>query len=256
MFSKVIRPVAQLARASCWQNAYKAALPKTLTSSSMPVYSFSTQLEKTEKAHQKLFKAIEKEHKFEKDNYQSDESIAEFLKEKKFELIDKESESRMELYKKQGDIAVTIAFNARSPPQQQDEAAPEENQAQPPGAQGAEEEQQDYQDYCDFTVYVEGKNGALVFECSSFDAELSVHSVNPIKDVKTHKAQSRVQRISDDYQGPDFSTLDERLQTSLVEYLKSVGVDEETTSFVEHVSLDKEQRLYMNWLAEVKKALQ
>jgi hypothetical protein len=40
--------------------------------------------------------------------------------------------------------------------------------------------------------------------------------------------------------GPSFNTLDERLQTSLIEYLKGLGVDEEAAAFIEHVSLDKE----------------
>lgn len=42
-----------------------------------------------------------------------------------------------------------------------------------------------------------------------------------------------------------------RLQASMMEYLKGYGVTEEVAALVEHLSLDKEQRLYMNWLKEV-----
>ena len=68
---------------------------------------------------------------------------------------------------------------------------------------------------------------------------------------------TKLQRMSHDYTGPNFNTLDEvflfkifkliikRLQTSLIEYMKSMGIDEELAAFVEHVSLDKENKLYI-----------
>ena len=49
----------------------------------------------------------------------------------------------------------------------------------------------------------------------------------------------------DTYVGPDFTTLDERIQTATTEYLESFGVDEHLCAFVECMSLDKDQRLYM-----------
>lgn len=112
------------------------------------------------------------------------------------------------------------------------------------------------QDYCDFLVYVVKPNGkAIAYDCSSFDSEIQVNGVTLVDDVEAHKQSNRYDRISNSYNGPDFNTLDERLQTSLVEYLKAVGVNEEVAAFIEHVSLDKEQRLYMKWLKDVQKFL-
>lgn len=54
------------------------------------------------------------------------------------------------------------------------------------------------------------------------------------------------------YPGPDFSTLDERIQSSLSEYLEGYGVNEHLAAFVEVMSLDKDQRLYMNWLQNLR----
>ena len=54
------------------------------------------------------------------------------------------------------------------------------------------------------------------------------------------------------YAGPDFSTLDERIQTSLTEYLEGYGINEHLAAFVEVMSLDKDQRLYMQWLSNLK----
>lgn len=45
----------------------------------------------------------------------------------------------------------------------------------------------------------------------------------------------------------------QRLQTGLQEYLRGFGITEELATFIEHVSLDKEQRLYIKWLNDVQK---
>jgi len=39
----------------------------------------------------------------------------------------------------------------------------------------------------------------------------------------------------------------------LVEYLQSFGINEELGIFVEHYSLEKEQKLYVNWLKNMQK---
>ena len=62
----------------------------------------------------------------------------------------------------------------------------------------------------------------------------------------------RFERQMKGYTGPDFSTLDERIQTALSEYLDGYGINEHLAAFVECMSLDKDQRLYMRWLTELK----
>jgi len=47
-------------------------------------------------------------------------------------------------------------------------------------------------------------------------------------------------------------TLDERIQNSLLDYLAGFGLNEHLAAFVECMSLDKDQRLYMNWLGDLK----
>lgn len=54
------------------------------------------------------------------------------------------------------------------------------------------------------------------------------------------------------YLGPDFSSLNEEIQEGLGQYLIECGLDQETAAFIELMSLDKEQRLYLKWLQEVK----
>jgi complement component 1 Q subcomponent-binding protein len=75
-----------------------------------------------------------------------------------------------------------------------------------------------------------------------------VNYVTLIKDIAKHRSVSRFDRTQDQYPGPDFNTLDERVQSAFHEFLGQFGVNEELALFVEHVSLEKEQKLYMRWL--------
>ena len=84
------------------------------------------------------------------------------------------------------------------------------------------------------------------------DTEINFNSLMVSADVHAEKKVHRFERQMKSYAGPDFSTLDERIQTAITEYLEGFGVNEHLAAFVECMSLDKDQRLYMNWLADVK----
>jgi complement component 1 Q subcomponent-binding protein len=114
------------------------------------------------------------------------------------------------------------------------------------------------ENYCDFTIVVTDASGrtGLIVEATSMDTEVNYNSVMITDDVTATKATHRFDRQMKAYVGPDFSTLDERIQTSLTEYLEGFGVNEHLCAFVECMSLDKDQRLYMNWLAKLKDFVQ
>jgi len=59
-------------------------------------------------------------------------------------------------------------------------------------------------------------------------------------DVKKDATLNRFERQLNMYGGPDFSTLDERIQTALTEFLSGFGVDEHLCAFVECITLDKD----------------
>lgn len=68
-------------------------------------------------------------------------------------------------------------------------------------------------DYCDFTVYIqkENKNSGIVYECSSYDSEMNIQTMTIVNNINEYMKKSRYDKLSSDYAGPDFSTLDERL---------------------------------------------
>ena len=119
--------------------------------------------------------------------------------------------------------------------------------------QGQEEEEGLSENYCDFTIFIsEGSNKGLVVEATSMDTEINYNSVMVSSNLDEQKKTHRFERQMKGYAGPDFSTLDERIQTSVTEYLEGFGVNEHLAAFVECMSLDKDQRLYMNWLSDLK----
>lgn len=83
------------------------------------------------------------------------------------------------------------------------------------------------------------------------DTEISMNNVMVTDDIEAVRKLNRFERQMMEYNGPDFTTLDERIQTGITEYLEGYGVNEHLAAFVEVMSLDKDQRLYMNWLNSV-----
>jgi complement component 1 Q subcomponent-binding protein len=84
------------------------------------------------------------------------------------------------------------------------------------------------------------------------DTEIAYNNVLVASDMSKVVKMSRFERSMNEYSGPDFTTLDERIQTSMTEYLEGYGINESLAAFVECMSLDKDQRLYMSWLSSVK----
>jgi len=119
-----------------------------------------------------------------------------------------------------------------------DEQQPPEGQQQQEG----EEQQLPSENYCDFTVFITDKSGkrGMIVEATSMDTEISFNSVSISDDIQTQKSKHRFERQISGYPGPDFSTLDERIQTSLTEYLTGYGVNEHLAAFIECMSLDKD----------------
>lgn len=127
-----------------------------------------------------------------------------------------------------------------------------------PEEQQEGEEMGPSENYCDFTVFIRDSNSnkGLVIDATTMDSEIAFNSVMVADDVKKVMAMPRFERSMNEYNGPDFTTLDERIQTSMTEYLEGYGVNEHLATFVEVMSLDKDQRLYMRWLQDLRSFIQ
>ena len=84
------------------------------------------------------------------------------------------------------------------------------------------------------------------------DNELQYNYVLSTEEMSKFKKMNRVERQMYHYNGPEFNTLDERVQTALQEYLNDLGINEHLASFIEVMAIDKDQRIYINWLKSIK----
>ena len=199
----------------------------------------------------KLQKVLGKELQFEQENYAQLEDTQTFLDQSGFKYSEDDNGLDCYLTKEVEGNTVTVHFLARQPSPQDEYENEEQLEGDNP------EEPQDLYDgenYCDFSLFVqEGKTQkALIFDCTTVDTEISINSVMHTTKLEEVRKLSKFERSYSLYTGPEFNSLDERLQTGLVDYVQGNGVNEHLAAFVEVMSLDKDQRLYMNWLSSMK----
>ena len=182
-----------------------------------------------------LASKLQEELEEEKSSYAPDPSIASFLKDSSFRLLETDLTPLLKLQKLDKDVSVEITFEAKAPL---------------PAGEG---EPQDDMNYCDFQVIVkrESRKGGLAFECISINGEIQIMRLSYIDDIQKLQETTHLLNPSS-YKGPDFTTLQEKTQKVLLDYLAHLGVDEDLVAFLDVFSNDKEQRLYMRWLNEAR----
>lgn len=95
-----------------------------------------------------------------------------------------------------------------------------------------------------------GSNSGLVVDAASVDSVININHVQ-FSDNVDLAIDPKAGFDATTYAGPDFLTLDERLQQAFHEFLDGFGINEELGSFVEVLAVDKDQRLYSKWLKSV-----
>jgi hypothetical protein len=194
-----------------------------------------------------LKKIITSEVEHEQKNYSPVDQgdLDSFYKNSNFKFTESENSTRMELKKSEAGYDIVINFSAK-PPFPQDEAAPENPEEKEP------------ENMTEFSVRVTKKDekSGLIIDATLVDASFEFNSVQYHEDVNQAYDQFYIQnKLTDVYTGPEFNTLDERVQAEFSEFLSSLGVNEELGSFMQVLSVDKDQRLYLGWLKNVKKFL-
>ncbi len=109
----------------------------------------------------------------------------------------------------------------------------------------------------EFTVRVVkkgGKNGVFV-DASTMDTSLEFNTLQYSDNVEQLYNDYINQKATDAYTGPSFNSLDERLQSEFTDFMTSLGINEELMSFMNVMSVDKDQRLYLKWLKNIQNFL-
>jgi complement component 1 Q subcomponent-binding protein len=194
-----------------------------------------------------LKKILTSEIDHEKGNYSpvDQADLETFFKNSNFKFAESDNTTKMELRKSEAGYDIIVNFAAK-PPFPQDEAAPENPEEKQP------------ENMTEFSVRLskKGEKNGMLIDATLIDASFEFNSVQYHEDVNQAYDQFYVQnKMTDTYTGPEFNTLDERVQAEFSEFLSSVGINEELGSFMQVLSVDKDQRLYLEWLRNVKKFL-
>jgi len=141
----------------------------------------------------KLNRALEKEIKYENENYSQLEDIETFLNESGFAFSEEDQGIALKLTKQVGDKVIEVRFEARQPLPEDDYNEEREGA----GADQPEEEERGMsENYCDFTIYIadaSGKKGMIV-EATSMDTEINYNTVQMSNDLDKHKGLHRFER--------------------------------------------------------------
>ena len=196
----------------------------------------------------KLVTALDKEIEYEKENYAQLEDTATFLDESGFDFYEEKEGMNCYLKKEVDGKIIQIQFASRPPPAEED--IPEE-QAEEMAEANFDMYDQNLADFS-VMVYRDGSDSGLIFDCSTSETEISISNVMYTDEMDKMSKVTRFERSFIYYNGPDFNSLDERLQAGLSEFLQAHGINEHLAAFVEVMSLDKDARLYMQWLEDLK----
>ena len=190
-------------------------------------------------AAQNLKRVLASEIEHEDKEYYQDEGLQAFLKKTGFQVEEKSDKVEIFLKKPLSNGQVVVSFLARPP--------------EVPSPEGEEQHaDNDNQSWVDFQASISTGSTGLIFECSTTKGEVAVNNIVVAHDINKTDKVTNFLNSQKQYRGPDFEGLDEELQTAFMNYLTASGVDEELATFIENYSLDKEQRLYMEWLGKVK----
>lgn len=154
-----------------------------------------------------------------------------------FTLTQKPDSSLVTLNKQQDGYSITVSF-ATQPAQrlEKEESEQEEDEL----------EEEPFEDsFGDFRVSVTKEGQGLLFECQSTAAQMEIRNVA----VLPYSPQE------EDYPGPIFYHLENKLKRASLDFLRAFGISDGTAAYVEYYSKERDKELSRQWLEEVQRFL-
>ena len=202
--------------------------------------------------------ALEHEHEEEESGPAQtgiDNKISDFIQTNGWTFHIEQTSTRITMEKSVGDLKVKVLTSVKAANPEEAEASEEKNEDE-----NEEEDDKLNPDdkYVDFLVLIErsGKSETLMFDIFSYEGEIIINNFYTTSDAETLVNNRMKYMQSENYTGPQFDSLDEKVQTSTANFLKTLGIDSTLSTFLEEVSHDLEQRYYMAWLQDLKSFLE
>lgn len=193
-----------------------------------------------ETASQELAKCLESEIKHEEETFDAEE-IQSVLEGFPFQMEHKIGDREVRFTRTMGDEKIVINFMI-------DEHTQEEEDMEAFREEGMDElDQEEPMLVIPFSVVISKPSkpelGAMVFSMTSDDTGIEPQLIWHSTDAADIEST-----LPTCYPGPKLTDLDQKLEDSLIGYLKTRGIDNSLGEIINDVYQDKEQREYVNWL--------
>jgi len=156
-----------------------------------------------------------------------------------FTLTQKPDSSLVSLNKQQDGYSVTVSFATQPAQKTEDEKEQSDDDEE-------EEEEEPFEDtFGEFQVSVTREGKGLLFECQSTAAQMEIRNV----------AVLPYSPLEEDYPGPVFYHLENKLKRASLDFLRAFGISDGTAAYVEYYSKERDKELNRQWIEEVQRFL-
>ena len=213
---------------------------------------------------EKLINCLNNEIKYEKSQMTEVEGAKDFLKTSGFSFQSIPEECSLTLTKEVGGLKISILYQAKEPQiiESEEEEDKVVNEKKKEGkmeeVKDIKEKEDDFQDSYLFNVKIVNisNHSAILFECQGINWEIHITNASYHENSETLEKAPTVERFNTKYFGPEFTRLDEKLQNAFHEYLNDFGINGKIVNFIEVTSIDKDEKLYVKWLENLKNFLE
>ncbi len=107
-----------------------------------------------------------------------------------------------------------------------------------------------------FIIKVRTKRGSgLVFDCDTSRQEIKIYRVMKLEDYEKYVELPTHEKRNLEYLGPCFPNLGDKVQDGFTKLLESMGINEDVLEYIEKSAVEKEQKLYLRWIDNIKGAI-
>ncbi|CAD8087595.1 unnamed protein product [Paramecium sonneborni] len=226
-----------------------ARFARTLSPVNFPGSKISIQQSLIEK--NQLFQIVENEIKFEVLSINNNHQNCDLTKFNGFKITNIEDEQRIELSKNVENVQILICIDFQNSDLLIEKEITDtqiiqiQNTSETPLTLFHSIPQFQYP----FSIYLTKGNGIIsCYECLAENGKIKIQMISIIDDIEEHKQMPREYRGLQDYNGCNHT--EDSIQYEILNYLKTFEIDSEFALFVQHVQMNKEQVLNVNYLQD------
>ena len=214
---------------------------KTLNLSLTRGFSDDPMVSKKRHLEFELCQYVQKEIKEDVFNVERENFIRSFLENTGWKMKTSESSTRITLTKVVEDCFLTVYYDAKFPSSALDDDVNEKLE------EDEEEDQQEPETFEFFLLIEKEKEVQLLLNLHAVEGEVLFNGLVLSSDAKG-LMEKRAINSANIYSGPSFDSLDEAMLDKVQAWIKTLGINEEFSNFIEESSIQHESKLYRSFL--------